>query len=484
MRKFLFFAFVMSFSFTAFGQLESGTKLPGNIVAKDINGNNIDIFKDLDAGKSVVIDVFATWCGPCWSFHRAGVLKQLYNDFGPAGTDQIRVYAIEGDAATTATDLTTQGSRSQGNWVEGTTYPIIDDASFNMLLKINAFPTLYVIRPDRTLLNIGAYRYNIPAWEKALLPTKALDFIYVNSPVEKTFCVQAINNFKPKVLNLGTESIKTMTYTIKQNDNEKIVKSTREAAIFKEVELAFTNVTVNSNTEFIYTLEAINDIDVEVEDFEDIKFNYYRPIMNTNSLKVYFTTDFYPVETSFIVRDGSKTLLNHRFTGPADGGGPDANKTFEFDIELGENPGSCITYIINDSYGDGLTAFNSNFPTPGIEIRNANNDVIKPLLTADYNFTSSVTHASLVDLSSSLENEPFVDHVSITPNPVSDILNVDLKIKDGLDYELFISDIIGKSVTPVQKFDTSVDVSQLKSGIYFLNVKTERGLFTHKFVKL
>jgi hypothetical protein len=48
----------------------------------------------------VVIDVSATWCGPCWSFHNAGVLKELHKTLGPDGADKIRVYAIEADSRT------------------------------------------------------------------------------------------------------------------------------------------------------------------------------------------------------------------------------------------------------------------------------------------------------------------------------------------------------------------------------------------------
>ncbi|MBL0101657.1 MAG: hypothetical protein IPP49_17835 [Saprospiraceae bacterium] len=41
-------------------QIVSGTKLSGNIAGTDINGKAVDIFADLSAGKTVILDVFAT----------------------------------------------------------------------------------------------------------------------------------------------------------------------------------------------------------------------------------------------------------------------------------------------------------------------------------------------------------------------------------------------------------------------------------------
>ncbi|MFM7661322.1 MAG: redoxin domain-containing protein, partial [Bacteroidota bacterium] len=69
-----------------------------NFTLTDINGNSHSLFDYLDAGKTVVIDVSATWCPPCWSYHNTGALNDFYNAHGPNSTaNDAMVFFIEGD---------------------------------------------------------------------------------------------------------------------------------------------------------------------------------------------------------------------------------------------------------------------------------------------------------------------------------------------------------------------------------------------------
>ena len=52
-------------------------------------------------------------------------------------------------------DLQGTGGNTQGDWVTGTPYPIIDDATIGDALQISYFPTIYIICPDRIIKEVG-----------------------------------------------------------------------------------------------------------------------------------------------------------------------------------------------------------------------------------------------------------------------------------------------------------------------------------------
>ncbi len=138
----------------SFAQLSDGSIAP-DFTATDINGTTYHLYDYLDQGKTVVIDVSATWCGPCWAYHNSGALEDLYTSYGPTGTNEMMVFYIEGDGATTLADLYGTGTNTQGNWVAGTPYPIIDNAGIANSYAIRYFPTIYMICPDRVVREVG-----------------------------------------------------------------------------------------------------------------------------------------------------------------------------------------------------------------------------------------------------------------------------------------------------------------------------------------
>lgn len=74
---------------------------------------------------------------------------------GPNGTDEVRVIFYEADGNTNSADLNGTGSNTQGDWVTGVDYPIVDEASPS-LSGANywplGYPTINVICPgDRKI---------------------------------------------------------------------------------------------------------------------------------------------------------------------------------------------------------------------------------------------------------------------------------------------------------------------------------------------
>lgn len=156
MKKILPFATAAAMAFFA---LDAKAQLPDGSIAPDftftdMNGNTQNLYSYLNAGKSVVIDISATWCGPCWSYHTSNALKNFYNQYGPPGTNQAMVIWIEGDGNTNNACMTNSGGctgGTQGNWVSGTPYPMCNPASGSALssflsgYQIQYYPTMYLI---------------------------------------------------------------------------------------------------------------------------------------------------------------------------------------------------------------------------------------------------------------------------------------------------------------------------------------------------
>lgn len=161
MKKLLLGITLFASAFAANAQLADGTTAP-NWTLTDINGNSWTLYNLTAQGKTVFIDVSATWCGPCWGYHNSGALEELYLEHGPTGTlsQDVMVFFIEGDDATTSADLNGTGTNTQGNWVAGTPYPIIDPAAaqinaFNADYQIGYFPTVYKVCPNNKIYEVG-----------------------------------------------------------------------------------------------------------------------------------------------------------------------------------------------------------------------------------------------------------------------------------------------------------------------------------------
>ena len=148
-------AVLLILSLDSSAQLPNGSIAP-NFTATDINGVEYNLYELLDAGNTVILDFFATWCGPCWSYKESGVLDDIWNTYGPNGTGDVYVFSLESDGSTTSADLYGTGSNTIGDWVTGTPHPVFDNAQSIFNAYGNTyFPTIYTVCPDHTLVESG-----------------------------------------------------------------------------------------------------------------------------------------------------------------------------------------------------------------------------------------------------------------------------------------------------------------------------------------
>lgn len=139
-------------------QLPNGTVAP-NFTATDINGVQHNLYDLLNQGKTVYLEFSATWCGICWNYKNTHALKDLWNTYGPPGTNEAYVLFIESYQPSNTNCLYGSSgcnSSTQGNWVAGEPFPIIDDFTIGDTYDVSFYPIIYCVCPsDKKLYQTG-----------------------------------------------------------------------------------------------------------------------------------------------------------------------------------------------------------------------------------------------------------------------------------------------------------------------------------------
>jgi hypothetical protein len=87
-------------------------------------------------------------------------LKDINDVYGPNGTDQVRVIFYEADGSTGQDDLSGTGPATQGDWLTGVNYPIINESPVTLngaKFWPLGFPTINVINPINGIIEADLY---------------------------------------------------------------------------------------------------------------------------------------------------------------------------------------------------------------------------------------------------------------------------------------------------------------------------------------
>ena len=121
-----------------------------DFTATDVNGDPVNLFALLAQGKTVVLDLFTTWCPPSNQMNNAGLLQNWQAHMGPDSLDLIRIISVEIEDTATATG-------SLAPFLATMDWPVINSGGaaiaqqFGALGVYNGFvPTLIMICPDRS----------------------------------------------------------------------------------------------------------------------------------------------------------------------------------------------------------------------------------------------------------------------------------------------------------------------------------------------
>ena len=512
MKKFLLLITAFAtMGLTLSAQLSPGSTLPANITGTDyITGEAIDVQAWLDDGKTVVIDVFATWCGPCWTFHASGYLEEIYDVYGPEGTDQVRILGLEADGNTAPNLMETNQFGEPGNWLvnpetlENIHYNIMDEPTASTTLSISYYPSLYIIKPNGVLAELGTLspnpRSNRPFWDAAIDPT-ADPYLLTSADIAlESFCDEAnVDAQEISFINPSDTPITSAEFVVIAN-GELIETVPFQGSIgaFQSGSVQISAQTFTENTELQVGLSSVNGTPIAQPIYSGTAEKYS---VGTRTMNVRFTTDNWPIETSWRMTDetGAELFAVSSYIGLATGGGADALRTFEYQVTVPETS-TCLTFAIADSYGDGLTVWNpaEHYP-PGIEVQDNQGNWVKQNSVPDPTDIPSIVsegtfffNAAFVNVSAegatSVEEITTIEDVQIFPNPVTNELTLDLATSISTDYSVSVIDAMGQTVQTLGNYNSSLtkafDVSELPTGIYFLRVATEEANNLYKFSKI
>jgi hypothetical protein len=126
-----------------------------NFTLTDYDGTTHNLYSYLNAGKTVFLEIFAAHCPVCWSYHQTNTMKNLYNNYGPNGTNELLVLALEHDQWNDSNAFIGNGPAwvTQGNWMDGTPFPIFDVEDPNRGVfndyNVTFYPVVYKICPNK-----------------------------------------------------------------------------------------------------------------------------------------------------------------------------------------------------------------------------------------------------------------------------------------------------------------------------------------------
>ncbi len=449
-------------------QLASGTIAP-DFTVTDIDGVEHHLYDYLDEGKTVILDIFATWCGPCWSYHQGHTLEDIYQELGPNGTNELMVLTIEADGNTAVDCITgADNCNTFGDWTEGVSYPLIDAPEIRSLYSIAYYPTIYMVYPNRVLNEVAQRSYDemkiwVNAAEKLDGPQNpsVTSFTGINGSICTPSWV-----FGPSytISNMGEETLTSFDYEIR-NGNEVITSDSWSGSaapyqIATQIQVTPSIVSENVSYDFYFT-----NINGEATEKYETTTSLTFEVENTIYVNALTDENASSHENRYEIRDEFGFVVGDGFLG-------NPNEQYNNRHDLPAE--GCYEFELFDFNNDGISG--------EIEVV----DVAGNVIYGNTGFNPEMTSSFQVSAVTSVDDVIDTNTWTVSPNPASTQVTLSIPQNDSEVLSLTVIGIDGRAY-PIQmelnNESATLNVTELPEGIYTLVVLTTEGRGIKQFVK-
>lgn len=461
MKQFLATLLLACMAQVGWAQLPDGTISP-DFTATDLNGQEHNLYSLLDSGYQVILDFSATWCPPCWTYHTSGVLDELYETHGPAGTNTLRVFFIEGDDNTTQADLEGTTTNSQGDWIAGTSYPIIDNAG-NIFDDFGCtyFPTIYTVCPNKILTETGqaslAVHENVLNSAICAPASSSNDALLMDYAGPASTCGDNPAALSVRLMNNGLDTLTACTIQVSKllpfNQTE-VLGSTDwqgELGTYDYTTVDLLDAAVDGINTFVFEVISTDDNDGN----NAVEGTVLGSEEVANNLEVRMKTDGAPEELGWSITDQTGTIVASALPGSEN---LESTTEYVWDVTLPEL--GCYTFTLLDEGGDGL--FNLATSLDGVGFVEVNSTDGETILDQDWFYQeldafSEVTFDMEVTEVTSVAEQGAISQMALFPNPAWSDVTLDMSVPRTSDVQVVVMDLTGQIVM-------TTDLGTLASG--------------------
>ncbi|NEN21887.1 T9SS type A sorting domain-containing protein [Cryomorpha ignava] len=490
MKKALLLFMAASLSIgTMKAQIANGTVLEENVIITDLDGNVHDIFAYLDSGKTVVLDLYAEWCGPCWNYHNddlghpaGGALKDLYYTYGDGvdGTNEVIVIGIESDASTPVSAIGGGAGSTYGwNWLSEVPYPMANDNSVAGIFEQAYYPYIIRICPNRQIFELGQQNAENIMTDVGGCVTGGGEINPAVLSYNGTVATCDDVEVEVTIQNVGSANLTAVTLDASNTDGSLLTYEwTGDLAPFETADVTLGTTTISETSDITVTITSAD----EDSDFSSVTQNVAMAVETTNVINVHLELDTYGSETTWKIRNSDNVQV-------ASGGPYGAQSLQTLDIQVIVDASECYSFSIYDSFGDGLNGASWTNGTDGFYTVTSSDGTVVVSGGGAAQFSVETSPFETTSDASAIEDVLVNNSFNLFPNPASSNLSIELDLLSSERVTVDVFDIVGKNVHSVDFGKMSagyslhtLKVNELNDGVYMMNVKIGENNIASKFV--